>query len=140
MVKPANENQGKGIKIFDDIDEIIKFLGSSIQYSYWVIQKYLEKPLLYKGRKFDVRVWAVGNGNQDLFFCDEGYIRTSSFEYTTNDTKDAMIHLTNNCLQMKDSDNYGKHEQGNTVSFGDFQSFLDENYKDHNLNFNDDFL
>ena len=41
---------------------------------------------------------------------------------------------------MKDSDNYGKHEQGNTVSFGDFQSFLDENYKDHNLNFNDDFL
>jgi hypothetical protein len=29
IVKPANENQGKGIKIFNDLRKIIKFLGNS---------------------------------------------------------------------------------------------------------------
>ena len=59
LVKPANENQGKGIKIFNDLEQIIRFLESSLNYTYWVVQKYLERPLLYKNRKFDIRVWAV---------------------------------------------------------------------------------
>lgn len=96
--------------------------------------------MLYKGRKFDVRVWAVALSNQDCFFCNEGYIRTSSFEYNSTDIKDEYIHLTNNCLQMKDPDNYGKHEQGNTVSFQDFQAFLDDKYGEYKLEFNRDFL
>jgi hypothetical protein len=37
LVKPANENQGKGIEIFNDIDKIIGFLEGSNSYSYWVI-------------------------------------------------------------------------------------------------------
>ena len=37
MVKPANENQGKGIRIFSELEQIIKFLESSMNYSYWVI-------------------------------------------------------------------------------------------------------
>ena len=140
MVKPANENQGKGIKIFNDMEQIIKFLGSSVHYSYWVIQKYLERPLLYKGRKFDVRVWAVALSNQDFFFCNIGYIRTSSFEYKAENLHDEYIHLTNNCLQMKDSRNYGKHEQGNTVSLEDFQQFLDDEYGHYELDFQRDFM
>lgn len=140
MVKPANENQGKGIKIFNDMDQIIKFLSSSVHYSYWVIQKYLEKPLLYKGRKFDIRVWAVALSNQDFFFCNIGYIRTSSFEYKAENLQDEYVHLTNNCLQMKDPQNYGKHEQGNTVSLEEFQRFLDEEHGQYNLNFQRDFM
>ena len=140
MVKPANENQGKGIKIFNDMDQIIKFLSSSVHYSYWVIQKYLERPLLYRGRKFDIRVWAVALSNQDFFFCNIGYIRTSSFEYKAENLHDEYIHLTNNCLQMKDSRNYGKHEQGNTVSIQDFQKFLEEEYGHYGLEFHRDFM
>jgi len=41
---------------------------------------------------------------------------------------------------MKDPTTYGKHEQGNTVSFQDFQAFLDENYGHYNLDFNRDLL
>ena len=110
IVKPANDNQGNGIKIFNNMDQIIKFIGSQVNYSYWVVQKYLERPLLYKGRKFDIRVWAVALSNEDFFFCDIGYIRTSSVEYNTANLHDEYIHLTNNCLQMKDPKTYGKHE------------------------------
>ena len=37
LIKPANENQGKGIKIFDSLEQIVRFLETSITFSYWVI-------------------------------------------------------------------------------------------------------
>ena len=38
------------------------------------------------------------------------------------------VHLTNNCLQ-KFGENYNKHEQGNTLSFSDFEGFLHRNFE-----------
>ena len=114
-------------------------MESSLSYSYWVVQKYLERPLLYKGRKFDIRVWAVALSHQDFFFCNTGYIRTSSSDYNT-DMGDEYVHLTNNCLQMKDEKNYGKHEQGNSLSFREFQEYLDAEYGHYRLDFERDFI
>jgi len=39
LIKPANENQGKGIKILDDLEQINNFLHleASSKFSYWVI-------------------------------------------------------------------------------------------------------
>lgn len=44
------------------------------------------------------------------------------------------MHLTNNCLQ-KYGDNYGKHEDGNTIGYEAFQEYLDEMFPQHNINF-----
>ena len=41
---------------------------------------------------------------------------------------------------MQDSANYGKHEQGNTVRFEDFQQYLDTEYSEYKLDFERDFL
>ena len=38
-----------------------------------------------------------------------------------------MIHLTNDAVQKKGED-YGKYENGNKISFGDFQKYLDYNF------------
>jgi hypothetical protein len=38
-----------------------------------------------------------------------------------------MIHLTNDAIQ-KHGDNYGKHEDGNKVSYTEFQRYLDSTY------------
>ena len=35
-----------------------------------------------------------------------------------------MIHLTNDAIQKK-SEDYGKYENGNKISFQDFQKYLD---------------
>ena len=37
LVKPANENQGKGIKIFNKIEDIARFIETALQFSYWVV-------------------------------------------------------------------------------------------------------
>ena len=91
-------NQGRGIEIFRSLRDITKFLATRMPYTYWVIQKYLEKPLLYRGeRKFDIRIWALLTANGELYVYKEGYIRTTSSEYTIN-AEDNYVHLTNNCL------------------------------------------
>ena len=41
--------------------------------------------MLYKGRKFDIRIWAFGQSTLDFYFYNIGYLRTSSDEYTLDD-------------------------------------------------------
>lgn len=138
LIKPAALNQGKGIEVCRTLKEIVKSFRSKPINSLWVIQKYIEKPLLFKGRKFDIRIWAVATGKHEFFYYRHGYLRTSSSEYDTQAT-DNYIHLTNNCLQ-KYGENYGMYEKGNTLSFKDFQDYLDTEFPIYNLDFNRDFL
>lgn len=48
----------------------------------------------------------------------DGYLRTSGREYVQDDLN-KYIHLTNDAVQ-KQSENYGKHEFGNKVSFNEY--------------------
>jgi tubulin--tyrosine ligase len=61
LIKPAAMNQGKGIELSNSLKEIIRYIASRSPFSTWVVQKYIEKPMLYKGRKFDIRIWATIN-------------------------------------------------------------------------------
>ena len=119
LVKPAAMNQGKGIEIFRNMRDIQQFILTrpSVN-SFWVVQKYVERPLLFKGRKFDLRIWSLFTCKNDLYVYKKGYMRTSSDGYSL-DNKNNYVHLTNNCLQ-KYGDNYGKHEDGNTLGFEAF--------------------
>ena len=133
LVKPAALNQGRGIEVCRSIKEINTFLKGKLPHSLWLVQKYVERPLLFKGRKFDIRVWAVATGKHDLFYYKHGYLRTSSSEYDPNAT-DNYIHLTNNCLQ-KYGDNYGVFEKGNTLPFQAFQEYLDKVFPHYGIDF-----
>jgi hypothetical protein len=83
----------------------------------FVIQKYLEKPLLLWKRKFDIRLWVLVAQDGKCYQFKEGYIRTSSVKYDTSpgSLDKAFIHLTNNAVQ-KFNDNYGAFEEGNQLS------------------------
>lgn len=133
LVKPAALNQGRGIEICHNIKDVKSVLGSKLPNTVWVVQKYIEKPLLFYGRKFDIRMWAIATGKNELFYYRHGYLRTSSSEYDTA-AKDNYIHLTNNCLQ-KFGDQYGMHEKGNTLSFQSFQAFLDKEFSELKIDF-----
>jgi hypothetical protein len=129
IVKPSGLNCGRGIHVFQDLNDIKRFVEAEKKGVY-VIQKYLEQPLLLWGRKFDMRIWVTVNESGKVFMYRNGYLRTSSEKFTL-DLKGAsfgdkqMVHLTNYCMQ-KNSENLGKFEDGNTLSFDDFQKYLDE--------------
>mmetsp|Transcript_29337 Transcript_29337/g.44198 ORF Transcript_29337/g.44198 Transcript_29337/m.44198 type:complete len:246 (-) Transcript_29337:477-1214(-) len=85
----------------------------------FVIQKLIEKPLLYLGRKFDIRCWVLLNSSDGkVYMYGEPYVRTSSKEYSTFDPlgpDQIFMQLTNNAIQ-KDAEDYGKFEEGNIIS------------------------
>jgi hypothetical protein len=89
-----------------------------------IVQRYIDRPLLINKRKFDIRVYAMlvcNNGITRGYFYEEGYIRTSSKEYSTsiNKLKNKFVHLTNDAIQKTSSD-YGRFETGNKLTFKDF--------------------
>lgn len=88
-----------------------------------VIQKYIEKPLLYNERKFDIRLWVLVTADLDIYYYKGSYVRTSSSPYELANTQDYLKHLTNNCFQVL-SDQYGVHEEGNIISLHDLEVFV----------------
>ena len=93
----------------------------------YVIQKYIERPLLIRNRKFDIRTWVLVTHEMKVYFFKEGYIRTSSTPYSLEDEaiNKVDIHLTNNAVQ-KYSQKYGQYEDGNQLSFNQFQVRIPE--------------
>ena len=91
-----------------------------------IIQKYIERPLLYKGRKCDMRVWVLVTHNMKVYFFKEGHLKTCSIPFDI-ESKDAYTHITNYSFQ-KHNINFQKYEKGNEVPFYDFQKFIDEKY------------
>ena len=70
--EPSNDNQVN--------------LKQDVRSEVFVIQKYIERPLLLQGRKFDIRLWVLVNqvnlNEQRCYLFAEGYIRTSSQKFT----------------------------------------------------------
>jgi len=113
------------------MNEPEKFQDSLDFPQHWVVQKYIEAPLLIHGRKFDIRAYCLLTQESDggaftVFFYEDAYLRTTSAMYTTKNC-DLMAHLNNDAIQSK-GDEYGKYEPANKLSLDDFQRYLD-NYK-----------
>lgn len=91
-----------------------------------LLQKYIEKPLLYLGRKFDIRIWVLYTHNDCVYAFKEGHLKTSSFKYNIMNN-DQFVHLTNYSVQ-KYSKEFAKYEFGNELPFKDFQNVLDSEH------------
>ena len=102
-----------------------------------IIQKYIERPLLYYGRKCDMRIWVLLTQNMKVYVFKEGHLKTCSVQFDIN-SKDAFTHITNYSFQ-KYNDNFQKFESGNEVPFSDFQKFIDDKYN-NNYKLNKDLM
>lgn len=124
IVKPGeSSNRGRGIKVTSSFNEI-RAIVCYPSYHTHIIQKYIENPLLIDNRKFDIRCYGLltcVNGHMQGYYYQEGYIRTSSSEYSL-DSHSKYVHLTNDAVQ-KHSEHYGKFESGNKLSYADLREY-----------------
>ena len=129
ILKPSGFNRGRGIHIFNSLDMLDSILVNLDDRCNYVIQKYIESPMLFNHRKFDVRMWVLVTHDNSCYYFPEGYIRTASETYSisSNSLENKFMHLTNNAIQ-KEGEQYEKYEKGNQVSFEDFKEFLRDNY------------
>jgi len=84
-----------------------------------ILQKYIEKPLLYKGRKCDMRLWVMLTWDFNVYLFKEGHFKATSVPFDIN-SHNAFVHLTNYSVQ-KYNENFAKFETGNEISFTDFE-------------------
>ena len=102
-----------------------------------IIQKYIENPLLYFGRKFDIRIWVLLTHDLKIYVFEEGHLKCCSVNYDLN-SDNTFCHLTNYSFQKYNS-NFGKYEDGNEASFNDLQKNIEVNYE-NKVNFKLDIL
>ena len=142
IIKPGEDtNRGNGITILDNLAEISKVInkevgpGAHAKDRTFIVQHYINEPLLYHKRKFDIRAYMMitsSNGVIKGYWYQEGYIRTSGYLFTLDELSNTYKHLTNDAIQ-KHSDNYGKYEKGNKIGYSDFQRYLEVNGSRHNF-------
>jgi len=121
LCKPGFMNRGRGIEIFDNEKDILEHLAKQRSGSSWIVQKYIERPLLVQGRKFDIRTYVLVAPDKRVYMYKEGYIRTTCFEYKVDNLADKFIHLTNDAYQKTSAD-FGKFEDANKLSYPEFQA------------------
>lgn len=145
LAKVPGLNRGIGIEIFytlDQLKEIIKNMQRGYQEEIveknskisrsktiikserFVIQKYIEKPLLFLQKKMDIRVWVLINQEMKMFVFKECYFRLSSENYNFSNMKEKFVHLTNNALQ-KYSTNFDPDET--IKSIDQFDEYINQN-------------
>jgi len=102
----------------------------------WIVQEYLERPLLVAGRKFDIRCFVLlvmqkegknKEGKLKAYFYEDAYVRTSCKKYSMNQLDDRECHLTNDAVQ-KNAKGYGKFESGNKLTMEEWQTTLERDY------------
>lgn len=117
ICKPAAlSNRGMGIKVVSSLDQVRSMIDNpKCKKTGYIVQKYIERPLLIHTRKFDIRVFLLlvadpRNGDLLAYVHQDGYIRTSSFAYSlsSKSLKNNFVHLTNDGIQKKDGSGYGK--------------------------------
>lgn len=103
VVKPPGLSCGRGITATSSLRGLL----AACRELKWkaVVQKYVERPLVVQGFKFDIRQWVLVTSCNPLVLWgfDEGYVRFSSRPFSMDPSRlsDKFIHLCNHSVQKE---------------------------------------
>lgn len=98
IAKPAGLSRGRGIQVFSHLDDIAAYTRGKDHN--WIMQKYIENPMIVNNRKFDLRIWVLVTDINPLtiWFWNKPYVRFPAADYNDANLDDRFIHLTNNSV------------------------------------------
>lgn len=139
ITKPAGKSRGRGIACVNRLEDLAAHTKAQAgnpldeRENRWIIQKYIEQPLVVHGRKFDIRQWVLLTSASPLtvWLYDEPYLRFCAEEYDLADVGNVFKHLSNNSI-AKYSDEFKAKMlgDGNMWQVNDFKKFLVDRYGD----------
>ncbi|XP_062597635.1 tubulin polyglutamylase TTLL7-like, partial [Saccostrea cucullata] len=127
IVKPSNGAQGHGIQLYRNAEKIPPS-------EHFIVQEYIDKPLLLEGYKFDLRIYVLVTSCDPLriFIFNDGLVRMSTDKYTNpsdGNLGNLFMHLTNYSVN-KHNEFYQKGdsvETGSKRSIRYFNDYLRKN-------------
>jgi tubulin polyglutamylase TTLL6/13 len=121
IVKPDSGCQGRGIFLTRDLNEIIPTTKECM-----VAQRYIKKPLLIEGFKFDLRLYMLVSSCKplELYLFNDGLTRLCTTQYvkpTNENMSERCMHLTNYAINKK-SENFEFNEDADDDGAGSKRS------------------
>ena len=96
IIKPQNDYGRHGVKIVRNMDDIKEWINRNNKFDNWILQEYVDQPLLLDGKKFHFRIYCLINKNGDkikLYAYKKGFIYTAGSNYNVNEINDKS-HLS----------------------------------------------
>jgi len=100
-----------GIVVYDRLDDMLKLCSSTVtDNAKFIVQKYIERPLLIHNTKFDIRQWfLVSDWNPlTIWMYKESYLRFCT-EHFSLATRQRNVHLCNYSIQKHYKNNSNRH-------------------------------
>lgn len=126
IVKPISGSGGIGVKVFNNSDKLKKYIADfkiinmekrkllkTKLIKEWIIEDYIQKPLLINGKKFHIRVLClifIENNNILFYLFDKFFIYTAAKNYTLNNLNKNVhnSHIRTNNELKKAINQYNK--------------------------------
>lgn len=109
ILKPTSSSCGRGIRVIGKKDNLSNKKGG------YLVSKYLSRPHLLRGYKYDLRIYVVVTSFDPLkaYLFQDGLVRLATQPYSTakGSLKKRFIHLTNYSINKK-AENYVKNTNG----------------------------
>jgi tubulin monoglycylase TTLL3/8 len=110
IAKPSGKSRGRGIVCEKRLSRVLwrqggegggSTLGKSAAGGGYIVQKYIERPLLVHDRKFDIRQWVLVTSwaPLEVWMYARCYARFCAWPFALGDVGNRFAHLSNNSVQ-----------------------------------------
>lgn len=103
ILKPSLSNKGAEIFLIREMPELKAALLEWRDVGQWVMQRYIDRPLLPGGRKFHLRVYVLAVGALQVYVFQEA-LALFAIERYSADLSRTHAHITNTCVNAGHAD------------------------------------
>jgi tubulin---tyrosine ligase len=131
ILKPSVTDSAAEVRVVQTMDEVRDSITRNMDIGDWVLQRYVDRPLLVRGCKFHLRVYVVAFGDLCVYLNTNILSLIAVRKYSTDHTE-RLSHLTNTCLQM-DQESFSETDNIRTLQELVDDGILDSEKTQHSV-------